>query len=100
MDRALGWNLAELATVDETNLIVAQMDGMEQAKFRMPRDPGMRSSAAVTLGNALSACHTYKETLIKMSLPRANHPRPKLCVHGFWAFGASSNSELLQDLPS
>ena len=96
----MGWNLAELATVDETNLIVAQMDGMEQAKFRMPRDPGMRSSAAVILETHSVLATLTKETLIKMSLPRANHPRPKLCVHGFWAFGVSSNSELLQYLPS
>ena len=77
MDRAVGWNLAELATVDETNLIVAQMDGMEQAKFRMPRDPGMRSSAAVTLGNAFSACHTYKRNVDQNEFAKGEPSSPE-----------------------
>lgn len=54
-DRSVLWQLGELAALDECNIIVASMDGMDQAKFRLPRDPSLRSSATLSLG--LSRLH-------------------------------------------
>ena len=36
-DRTVMWTLGELAAMDECNIIVASMDGMDQAKFRLPQ---------------------------------------------------------------
>ena len=49
-DRTVMWTLGELAAMDECNIIVASIDGMDQAKFRLPRDPGLRTSASMLLG--------------------------------------------------
>lgn len=48
-DRAALWALQEAAVDEMADLLVCQIDGMDQAKFRIPRDPQLRSSASLPL---------------------------------------------------
>ena len=64
-DRCIIWNLQELSFDPLSDCIVCQTDGMDQGKFRVPRDPKLRATASLS-------------TAI----------RPKLKVHGMWVFGA------------
>ena len=49
-DRAFQWTLQELALDDTSDLIVCQIDGMDQGKYRLPRDPKLKATASVPLG--------------------------------------------------
>lgn len=49
-DRAIQWTLQELALDDMSDLIVCQIDGMDQGKYRLPRDPKLKATASVPLG--------------------------------------------------
>jgi len=57
-DRTLLWTLQEAAVDDMSDVLVMQLDGMDQGKFRLPRDPGLRCTASVPLG-----CHSLLDTL-------------------------------------
>ena len=63
-DRALNWSLQECGGDEMADLIICQIDGMDQSKFRLPRDPQLRSTASL-----------------------AKHIRPSLKVHALWIFG-------------
>ena len=57
-DRSICWGLQELCLDEMSNLLVLQTDGMDQGKFRLPRDPKLRASAAVCLaGTCWFLCH-------------------------------------------
>ena len=64
-DRALNWSLQELGADEMADTLVLQIDGMDQSKFRLPRDPMLRSTASL-----------------------AKHNRPRLKVHALWIFGS------------
>ena len=49
-----------------SDVIVIQSDGMDQSKFRLPRDPRLQAVASSAL---------------------SKHPRPRITVHGIWAYG-------------
>ena len=65
-DRALTWALQELGSDPLGDILVVQVDGMDQGKFRLPRDPKLKSTASL-----------------------AKFVRPRLKVHGVWLFGYS-----------
>ena len=65
-DRAITWALQELGSDPLGDLLVVQVDGMDQGKFRLPRDPKLKSTASL-----------------------AKFVRPRLKVHGVWLFGYS-----------
>ena len=67
-DRAITWALQELGTEESLlgDLIICQVDGMDQGKFRLPRDPQLKATASL-----------------------AKYIRPKLKLHGSWVFGFS-----------
>lgn len=46
-DRAISWQLQQLASDPMSDCIVMQIDGMDQGKFRLPRDPKLRATASV-----------------------------------------------------
>ena len=48
-DRTIQWALQELALDPMSNCLVAQLDGMDQAKFKLPRDPKLKATASVIL---------------------------------------------------
>ncbi len=49
-DRAALWSLQEAAVDEMADLLVCQLDGMDQAKFRIPRDPRLRCTASLPFG--------------------------------------------------
>lgn len=48
-DRTIQWGLQELAVDPMSNLIVMQIDGVDQAKYKIPRDPKLKATASVFL---------------------------------------------------
>lgn len=52
-DRATCWSLQELSVDDQSDLLVIQVDGMDQSKYRLPRDPKLRATSAVLFGHTL-----------------------------------------------
>lgn len=48
-DRTIQWALQELALDPMSNCLVAQLDAMDQAKFKLPRDPKLKATASVIL---------------------------------------------------
>ena len=65
-DRCICWSLQELALDHMSDVLVIQVDGLDQSKFRLPRDPALRATASSALVQA---------------------QRPKIKVHGVWCFG-------------
>ena len=92
-DRSICWGLQELCLDEMSNLLVLQTDGMDQAKFRLPRDPKLRASAAVCLAwtcwflcNRVTCGGNLKHWTGFKCL-RPTEKRPKVKVHGVWCFG-------------
>ena len=48
-DRTLLWTLQESSLDSMSDVVVMQLDGMDQGKFRLPRDPRLRSTASLNL---------------------------------------------------
>lgn len=64
-DRSICWLLQQTSLDPMSDVIIMQVDGMDQGKFRIPRDPKLRATASL-----------------------ASHIRPNLKLHGLWIFGA------------
>ena len=47
IDRSIQWALNELSTEQEANTLTILIDGMDQAKFRIPRHPHHRAIASM-----------------------------------------------------
>ena len=139
-DRTLLWMLQESSLDSMSDVVVMQLDGMDQGKFRLPRDPRLRSTASlrpdfihltivIWFGECFNAgvpqspnfqinvCwgiheHLFLEayhfsfsyffrslpkwilkqilaTWFKPIASRSSLLRPKLKIHGLWAFGSS-----------
>ncbi|CAK9080034.1 Uncharacterized protein SCF082_LOCUS38173, partial [Durusdinium trenchii] len=67
-DRAICWALQELVLDDQSDLVCIQVDGLDQSKFSLPRDPKLRATSSVP-----------------------TEKRPRLKIHGAWAFCNSSD---------
>ena len=52
-DRSLLWMLQEASLDSMSDVLVCQIDGMNQGKFRLPRDPGLRCTASLHLDLSL-----------------------------------------------
>ena len=63
-DRSICWMLQQLSLDPMSDCVIMQIDGMDQGKFRIPRDPKLRATASL-----------------------ASHVRPSLKCHGLWIFG-------------
>ncbi|CAK9086784.1 unnamed protein product [Durusdinium trenchii] len=46
-DRAICWALQELVLDDQSDLVCIQVDGLDQSKFSLPRDPKLRATSSV-----------------------------------------------------
>ena len=66
-DRSICWMLQQLSLDPMSDVVIMQIDGMDQAKFKLPRDPKLRATASL-----------------------ASYVRPNLKLHGLWIFGASA----------
>lgn len=64
-DRSICWRLQSEGADPSTDLLVIATDGLDQAKFALPRDPNLRSSAYLilaiyrTLLDVISLFHFY-----------------------------------------
>lgn len=47
-DRMANWTLQELSRDHLADVLCIQLDGMDQGKYALPRDPELRTSAAMT----------------------------------------------------
>ena len=117
-DRTIQWGLQELAVDPMSNLIVMQIDGMDQAKYKIPRDPKLKATASVIL----ELCHYmfvvflvmnfYFNTVLNLVNPpgkfkcdifgtwlklRPSAKRPKMKVHGLWIFGYSLELRVMDE---
>lgn len=52
-DRTLLWMMQEASLDPMSDVLVCQIDGMDQGKFRLPRDPGLRCTASLRLDLSL-----------------------------------------------
>eukprot|EP00434_Breviolum_minutum_P019610 symbB.v1.2.017297.t1/scaffold1343.1/size124258/6 len=52
-DRTLLWMMQEASLDPMSDVLVCQIDGMDQEKFRLPRDPGLRCTASLRLDLSL-----------------------------------------------
>lgn len=73
-DRTLLWSMQELGSDPMGDLMICQLDGMDQGKFRLPRDPQLKATASL-----------------------AKFIRPKLKVHGVWFFGYSLELHIMDE---
>ena len=73
-DRVACWTLQEAAADPKNQVLVFQLDGCDQGKFRLPRDPALKATAAL-----------------------AKYNRPRLTLHGVWAFGRTLQLRVLDE---
>ena len=48
VDRTVTWTLGDLSADPHSDIVVMWLDGMDQAKFALPRDPGLRTPASLS----------------------------------------------------
>ncbi len=74
-DRTCLWALRAAATQEpNSGLLVMMLDGMDQGKFALPRDPGLRGAASVE-----------------------KYLRPRMKLHGCWVFGWTLELRVLDE---
>ena len=111
-DRTVIWKLQQESADPHTDFLIISTDGLDQSKFALPRDAQLRCSTALTFG--------FKGTLAFVSCPsnavcstllskqifpyqtrrvrlRSKHQRPRIKVHGAWAFGFCLNVYILDE---
>ncbi|CAK9073825.1 unnamed protein product [Durusdinium trenchii] len=73
-DRTTIWTLQFEGADQHSGILMICTDGLDQAKFALPRDPQLRANAGL-----------------------AKHQRPRLKVHGVWCYGYTLNISILDD---
>lgn len=96
-DRVISWGLQELVLDDPSDLVVIQVDGLDQAKFALPRDPKLRATSSVSfrcilvMGVTRALQRRFENSSrFCIGAKRPTAKRPKLKIHGAWAFGDSA----------
>lgn len=49
IDRSIQWSLMDLSRDDTSGTVIVLVDGMDQAKFRVPKHPGLRAVSSMFL---------------------------------------------------
>ena len=108
-DRSIIWKLQSESADWNTDFLIISTDGLDQSKFSLPRDKNLKASAALKFGFiALFSSSTLFELGSVSSCAkclihspdwqlRAKHQRPRVKVHGAWAFGYTLNVYVLDD---
>ena len=73
-DRCGFWSLKDISGEGFSRVVVCMTDGADQAKYCLPRDPGLRSC--------------YRSSKLR---------RPRLKVHGCWAFNYCLRIAILEE---
>lgn len=76
VDRSIQWSLNELSEDHNSGTLVILVDGVDQAKFRLPRHPGLRAVSSLCLGFSqrvvVSLFHDPKKNIGNMMLNSNN----------------------------
>ena len=107
VDRSVQWTLSELSADPDSGVLTVLVDGMDQAKFRLPKHPQHRAIASMQAGfqvksfffQYITVDKFHKKFIIIIDVvlvcatkayPRATVIRPCLKLHAAWAVGCSS----------
>ena len=107
VDRSVQWTLSELSADPDSGVLTVLVDGMDQAKFRLPKHPQHRAIASMQAGFQIKSFFFQYITVNKFNkkfiiiidvvlvcatkaYPRATVIRPCLKLHAAWAVGCSS----------
>ncbi|CAL1146198.1 unnamed protein product [Cladocopium goreaui] len=74
-DRTVIWRLQAESAEHNSEVLLISTDGLDQSKFALPREPELRNNAL-----------------------RAKYQRPRVKVHGAWAFGYTLNVYILDEV--
>ena len=125
-DRSTIWKLQSESQDVNTDFVIISTDGLDQSKFALPRDPKLRATAGLISGFFFSILFMFflledsegitrksiwnlkvidvenwfdpdPATFISSGSLRAKHQRPRVKVHGAWAFGYSLNVYIMDE---
>ena len=114
-DRTTIWTLQFEGADQHSGILMICTDGLDQAKFALPRDPQLRANAGLMLGRIQCCLSILKFLFCNLLAPphnnsftntpplawsvvlRAKHQRPRLKVHGVWCYGYTLNISILDD---
>lgn len=84
-DRTLCWRMQATSQDHESRLLTICIDGLDQAKFALPRDPQLRSSAVMRL--SLDHVHMYVKFLFLRCLVRLEEQGDTATTKSSWGVG-------------
>lgn len=112
-DRSVIWKLQAESADPNTDFVIISTDGLDQSKFTLPRDPHLKASAALSFelistfflsSNSCFFSFLQVEPLkligtipIIAPMLREKHQRPRVKVHGAWAFGYTLNVYVMDE---
>ncbi|CAK9006089.1 unnamed protein product [Durusdinium trenchii] len=73
-DRTSIWTLQFEGADPQSGILMICTDGLDQAKFALPRDPQLRANAGL-----------------------AKHQRPRMKIHGVWCYGYTLNISVMDE---
>ena len=90
LDRSLAWQICDLSTAREGDVMVCWLDAMEQAKFQVPRCKGLRTASATSVTEPFFPkpnAQLFIFNLKNVTSPRSKLQKPRMKLHGCWIFG-------------
>ena len=118
-DRTVIWTLLSEGCDPQSRILMICTDGLDQAKFALPRDPLLRTNAGLTLAHwfVYFGFSYPNEPIIPIWSPRkwwpwsllflnpfgclgnlrSKHQRPRLKIHGVWAYGYVVNISVMDE---
>lgn len=102
IDRSVAWQMCDVANCQDGDVLVLWLDAMEQAKFAIPRHRGLRTASATFLTQKIldlvqNMSNTADRFLILFSMLRSKLQKPRMKLHGCWAFGYTLQLFCLDD---
>lgn len=98
-DRTVIWTLQSEGSDPHSDILMICTDGLDQAKFSLPRDPQLRANAGLNLRSisgypfilyppkVFFCIFWFHPVQPPWADLRAKHQRPRLKIHGVWAYG-------------
>jgi hypothetical protein len=115
-DRSVIWKLQAESAEPNSGVLLISTDGLDQSKFALPREPELRNNAALNLASKITLFfwfafsfsywlvwyHPFRQisSFACPNIPqlRAKFQRPRVKVHGAWAFGYTFNVFILDEV--
>ena len=86
-DRSVAWQLCDVCNNREGDVLVCWLDGMEQAKFALPRCRGLRTTGSASEPKYVIPFFKCDGWIDVTCIPRAKLQKPRMKLHGCWIFG-------------